>query len=567
MVDAGDINDLAGKLARRLQAIYPAVFSESYVNRILAMVSRNSRPGSRWDEKDIVLITYGDSITSPKEKPLVTLQQFLTERLAKAIGCVHILPFFPSTSDDGFAVSDYMTVDPALGDWKDIAGAGKGFSLMFDLVLNHVSASHHWFRNFREGKSPGKDYFIEMEAGTGYNQVVRPRSSPLFTVFPSSGIEKKMWTTFSADQIDLNFSNPEVLIEMIGILLFYVNKGARIIRLDAVAFLWKEKGTSCLHLPQTHEVVKLLRDIVSFVDPGILILTETNVPNKENWSYFGNLDEAHMVYQFTLPPLILFTLFTGNARYLTEWAETIPSSGISRTFLNFTASHDGIGLRPLEGIIQEDEIRMLIRGIRDFGGLLSVKSNADGTSAPYEMNITYPDALMGTKNGRDAFRTERFLCSQYIILAMQGIPAVYIQSLFGTPNDTKGVEKTGQARSINRKKWDRNFLLSLISSETSVQKIFREYTRALEIRRQIKTFHPDCPQRILRLGDQFFALIRESLLTGEKIYCVSNITDHDVTLPQGTIPERKGMTDLLLKDENSINGKITFSPYQTRWIR
>jgi sucrose phosphorylase len=562
-----DINTLASIIANRLKTIYPENFSESLVNRILSLLAPNSSPGPLWDERDVVLITYGDSLTSPKEKPLVTLRRFLESRLSQTIGCVHILPFFPSTSDDGFAVSDYISVAPELGDWEDIAAIGKEFSLMFDLVLNHVSASHPWFMNFREGKSPGKDYFIEMDPGADYLRVVRPRNTPLFTAYITSGGIKKLWTTFSADQIDLNFGNPEVLIEMIRIFLFYISHGARIIRLDAVAFLWKEKDSSCIHLPGTHEVIKLLRDIAAYVGPRIIILTETNVPNRENWSYFGQLDEAHMVYQFTLPPLILYTLYTGNARYLTEWAVSIPAVTVGRTFLNFTASHDGIGIRPLEGILPESEIHLLISSIRDFGGLISVKSNPDGTSSPYEMNITYLDALKGTRNGPDNLMERRFLCSQLIVLAMQGIPAIYIQSLLGTANDYEEMKKTGQARSINRKKWNEATLLQLLSDETSNKLIFTEYTRAIAIRRQIRAFHPDCPQQIVRLGDPVFAFVRTSPQTGEEVFCISNITNRIVVLPKTGIPLRKGITDLLTGEEVAISGEFTFGPYQTRWLR
>ena len=284
-----------------------------------------------------------------------------------------------------------------------------------------------------------------------------------------------MWTTFSADQADLNFANPDVLIEMIRILLFYIGKGARIIRLDAIAFLWKEIGSSCLHHHKTHEIVKLLREIATYANPRVIILTETNVPNPDNWSYFGQDDEAHMVYQFTLPPLILYTLFSGNSQYLTNWAESIPPTGKNKTFLNFTASHDGIGVRPLEGILPYNEIQRLIDGIRNFGGLLSVKTNPDGSTGPYEMNITYYSAMAGTIHGVDDLGEKRFLASQFIMLAMQGIPAVYIQSLLGCENDYDGVKKSGMARSINRKKWNEADILNVLSANTAQARIFTEY--------------------------------------------------------------------------------------------
>ncbi len=558
---------LPAKLARRLQAIYPSAFREEYVNRILGLLKTQSGPGPLWDQNDVVLITYANTISAEREKPLITLRRFLVERIGNAISCVHILPFFPSTSDDGFAVSNYGTVDPGLGKWDDVTSIGGNFGLMFDLVINHVSASHSWFRNYLSGRSPGKDFFIEMDPTADYRLVVRPRSSPLFSPFHTKKGLKQVWTTFSADQIDLNFANPEVLIEMIRILLFYIGKGARIIRLDAIAFLLKESGTSCLNLERTHEIMRLLRDITGFVNPKVLLLTETNVPNHENWSYFGNHDEAHMVYQFTLPPLLLYTLFTGNASILTSWAESIPASGGDRTFLNFTASHDGIGLRPLEGILQGQEIQSLVRGIRDFGGLVSEKSNPDGTGSPYELNISYLDALSGTQQGPDNLQVERFLCSQLITMALQGIPAVYIQSLLGAGNDHGGVKKTGHARSINRKQWDEKEILGLLSRETRNGQIFKKYLHLLRIRKEIPLFHPDCPQHILSCGDSFFTLTRENRERDKRIYSISNISNRTLNFPNGIINTGNGpVKDLLTGNEFPAIRDLVFRPYQTRWL-
>jgi len=561
-----DINDFSGKLARRLQSIYPTCFSEGHVNRIISLISRFSDIGPLWDEKDVILITYGDSIIKPGEKPLITLCRFLRNKLEKRISCVHILPFFPSTSDDGFAVSDFNSVDPGLGSWDDISGIGHHYSLMFDLVLNHVSSSHTWFLNFCKGIEPGKDYFIEKIPETDYHLVVRPRTTELFTEFDIHSGKTEVWTTFSADQTDLNFSNPDVLIEMIRILIFYIGKGARIIRLDAIAFLWKEIGSSCLHHHKTHEIVKLLREIASYFNQRVIILTETNVPNPVNWSYFGQDDEAHMVYQFTLPPLILYTLFSGSSMYLTKWAESIPTTGTGKTFLNFTASHDGIGVRPLEGILPVIEIQRLIDGIRDFGGLLSVKTNPDGTTGPYEMNITYYSAMSGTVNGMDRLGEKRFLTSQFIMLAMQGIPALYIQSLYGCENDYEGVKNSGMARSINRKKWREDELLDILSSDTVQHRIFSEFTRVITIRQNTPAFHPDCPQQILRLGDSFFGFIRQDPANGEKVYCISNITAKSLYLniEKVAIPH-KGI-DLLEEQNTNLKDEIYFEAYQTRWL-
>jgi sucrose phosphorylase len=562
-----DWSVLAGKITRRLQKIYQEKFSEGFVNRILDMMKHSSpsRPG--WDEKDIIIILYANSINRDMEKPLRTLNRFLQERLTDTVSCIHILPFFPSTSDDGFAVSDYWVVDPHLGDWDDISAIGTDFSLMSDLVINHVSSSHLWVNNFLTKECPGRDFFIEKDPEADYSCVVRPRTTSLFTKYESIEGQKELWTTFSADQIDLDFSNPEVLVEMIRILLFYIKKGIRIIRLDAVAFIWKTRGTPCIHLPEAHEIIKLLRDIVDGVSYGTLLLTETNVPDKDNRSYFGNNDEAHLVYQFTLPPLLIYTLLTGNSGYFNRWANEIPNLGPMQTFLNFTASHDGIGIRPLEGILTNSEILLLIQKIKEYGGLVSEKANTDGTLSPYELNITFYDALKGCVQGFEQLQDNRFVCSQSVMLALKGIPAFYIQSLLGAGNDYKGVQKTHRARSINRRPWQEDEINTILSTGTSNQYIFNELKRLTGIRKRHSAFHPSALQEMINLGNETIAFKRHNLKSGEEILCISNIMPNPLKISLSRLSLFTPIIDLILpSDDLTHNEALQFEPYQTRWL-
>jgi sucrose phosphorylase len=560
-----DINAFSAVLARRLQSIYGNLFSESHVNRITRMIQQLPPRIPLWDESDVLLISYGNSIYNKDEKPLVTLQRFLHAKLGSVFRCIHILPFFPSTSDDGFAVQNYDEVDPLLGNWHDIEKIGEEYDLMFDLVLNHVSSSHRWFSGFLKNEAPYRDYFIGKKEGADYIHVVRPRSSPLFTRVKTATGEKEVWTTFSADQADLNFANPDVLIEIVKVLLLYLSKGARIIRLDAIAFAWKEEGTTCLHHRNTHEIVKLLRDIADYVKPGVIILTETNVPNAENLSYFGTNDEARMIYQFTLPPLILYTLYNGSSASLTNWAQSIPETDNGKTFLNFTASHDGIGLRPLEGILPTEEVAQMIDCMQTFGGKVSMKSNPDGTESPYELNITWFSALCGTKKGRDTLSEQRFLASQAIMIAMRGIPAFYIHSLFGTENDFHAVEMTGMSRSINRHQWDEEELLQKLSGDNSTSRIFSAIQAMIRIRSSMPAFHPDARQRILHTGDPFFAVERDNRPAGQRVLCITNVTDTVQPLDLTQMTWNAGFFDTLGNKEIT-SGKVTFQPYQTRWI-
>jgi glycosidase len=524
-----------------------------------------------WNESDIILITYGDSIKEEGKMPLATLYKFLNTYMREAVSAVHILPFFPYSSDDGFSIIDYRKVNEELGSWEDIHQIGENFDLMVDLVLNHLSSQSEWFQKFLAGKEKYKDYFIEMSPDTDLSKVVRPRTTPALVPYQTVNGETHVWATFSADQIDVNYQNPDVLIEFIQILLFYVRQGARYLRLDAVAFLWKQLGTSCIHLDQTHEVIKLFREILDMVAPQCILITETNVPAKENFSYFGNSDEAQMIYQFSLPPLLLHALHFGTSEYLSDWADNMPIPPRKCTYLNFTASHDGIGLRPVEGLLPKEEINRLVEDIRKSGGYISLKDDGNGKGSPYELNISLFDALAGISDDLDQWQIPRFLCSQVINLSLRGIPAVYIHSLTATPNDHSGVEKTQQNRSINRHKWNYPKLRNLVANNfTPNATVFTEYRRLLRIRRNQSAFHPDAAQEILHIGNSFFGIRRQSVNGSQEIISISNLTDQRQVLDLSLI--RKIRTSQVWYDligKNELDGSLkqfTMKPFQSMWL-
>ncbi|KEI72090.1 sugar phosphorylase [Endozoicomonas elysicola] len=478
-----------------------------------------------WSEQDIYLITYGDSIIDGEKKPLNTLNSFLKKQLKQLISTVHILPYFPFSSDDGFSVIDYLQVNPALGRWKDISAIAKDYRVMTDLVINHVSRESLWFADFVSGTQPGRDYFIEQTPETDLTMVTRPRNSPLLIPTQTRRGTRHVWATFSEDQIDLNFRNPDVLIKIVDVVLFYLAQGTSVIRLDAIAFLWKELNTTCVHLPETHTIVKLMRVIIEKVRPGALLLTETNVPDKENFSYFSHGNEAHMVYQFALPPLILHALNRGTEKHLAHWARALPEYPKGCTVLNFTASHDGIGLRPLEGLVPDNEVSELVDSMHRFGGFVSVRTLEDQSEKPYEINIALFDAMKGTRRGEDHWQAQRFLCSQIIMLGMKGIPAMYIHSLLATPNDLSGVESSGRTRSINRRRWDLKDLMTELNNPVSTQSmIFKTLKEIIEIRRKESCFHPDNPQAIIDIAPGIFAFSRTEPKTGKHLIAIHNLT-------------------------------------------
>ncbi|MEM8500830.1 MAG: sugar phosphorylase [Pseudomonadota bacterium] len=523
-----------------------------------------------WSERDVYLISYADTVVTKAEKPLVTLKRFIDRNFRSFISSVHILPFFPYSSDDCFAVIDYSSVNESHGNWAQISAIAEDYDLMSDLVINHCSARSLWFQNFIKGAEPGRNYFFTAEPSEDLSAVIRPRSSELLRETHTNEGAKHVWCTFSHDQVDFDFRNPEVLIEFARIIRQYLDAGVRVFRLDAIAFAWKEAGSNCLNLPQTHEIVRLLRTLVEFADPNAIVLTETNIPNKENLDYFGNANEAHWVYNFALPPLLVHALLSGNCKNLKQWLMSMPPAQNGTAYFNFIASHDGIGLRPIEGILDETELTTLIAAITEFGGRISWRTGADSSTKPYEMNVSLFDALSGTLAGRDEHGLKRFICAHVIMFGLEGIPAVYFHSLVGTPNDHKRVEHSGHNRAINRHQWDEADLNSRLEDPESTQSlVLAELGRLLCIRREQAAFHPNATQFTLQLPEQLFGFWRQSIDRRQSVFCISNVTLDTVILQLSAVNLIATDTwlDLISGDTiKELDCSIELAPYQSLWI-
>ena len=562
------------KIRKRFERLYGGQ-AEQLLERFVMVLGRYgvgvnvSGISDRWDEHDSVLITYADTIADPgRSTPLGAMNKFSRKHLKGAIRCIHLLPFFPWSSDDGFSVIDYRKVDPLCGRWSEVESLGDEFDLMFDLVLNHCSSKSSWFKDYVAGIEPARHYFLPMDPKEDYRRVVRPRTSPLLTKTRTRDGEAHVWTTFSADQVDLNWQNPEVFFEFLDILFLYLSKGMRIARLDAVAFLWKTLGTNCLHLPETHEMVKLFRDVCEIVAPRAVILTETNVPHEENISYFGRGDEAHMVYQFSLPPLLLHAFTTGNGKYLTDWAKSLVPPPEGCTFFNFTASHDGVGVRAVEGILPNQERDKLVRHVESAGGRVSWRSMPDGSKQPYELNVTYYSALAIPDDVK--LGASRFLCSQALALSLRGVPGIYIQSLFATENFEAGVEATGQNRTINRRKWVLPDLQAHLKSGVG-KLVFNRFLRMLRRRTEHPAFHPDASQEVFDVNPGLFVHKRTSLDGEELIFCVFNLTAKEKNLktlcPDESFEKAGKFYDILRAREYATGSRgFSVKPYQALWL-
>ncbi len=517
-------------------------------------------------EKDVILITYGDQVVKPGVEPLVSLKHFLDEHIKDIISTVHILPFYPYSSDDGFSVIDYKDVSPRMGSWKDIENLRENYRLMFDGVINHISQYSFWFKSFLVNDEKYREFFTEVAPSQDLSKVVRPRTLPLVHEYEDiDGVPRFIWTTFSKDQVDLNYANYKVLIAVLDALLFYVQKGATLIRLDAIAFVWKEIGTTCIHLPQTHELIQLMREVIHKIAPEVIIITETNVPHDENISYFGSgEDEAQMVYNFALPPLIAHSILKGDAKAIYSWAKTLTLPSDKVCFFNFTASHDGCGVRPVSGLISDKELDDLVKNVEKRGGFVSYRSADDGKKSPYELNASYIDIVSDPKDEL-SLRVKKMMLAQSVALAMPGVPGIYFHSLVGSVSDVGGVKRTGVLRSINREKLNFDTLSWQICQRGNLRSmIYQSFRRALLIRKKESAFNPYEKFEFVDIALELFSIRRFSK-SGEEIFVIHNFSSRRVlcTLPNFV----KEDAIELLENKKIESKKIELDAYQVMWIK
>ncbi len=545
----------AGPLVQEMETLLTRVRSE--------LASSPRPPLARPGPQDCMLITYGDQVSTDDEAPLRTLGKFLARHAADTVTAVHILPFYPSSSDDGFSVMDYYAVDPALGTWEDIAALGRLFRLMFDAVFNHASAQGVWFQKFLRQEPGWEEAFFTVTGHPDLSQVVRPRALPLLTEFSTVRGPRKVWTTFSADQVDLNLGDPRMLLRLLEVLFFYLRHGAAYIRLDAIAFLWKIPGTRCIHLEQTHRIIRLMRAAIDDVAPGVQIITETNVPHADNISYFGNgQNEAHLVYNFALPPLTFHTFRAGDATALRRWAATLELPSPHATFFNFLASHDGIGLNPARGILEDTEIDALVATALAHDGYVSYKNNPDGTKSPYELNISYFDALSNPRGNEPSdLQVARFLAAHAILLALRGLPGIYFHSLFGSRGDRAGAEASGIRRRINRKKLRLADLEGELRDPESLRsRVFSGLQTMLRIRAAQPALSPFSGQSIPDAPAELFVVERSA--DASRVLVVVNITAR----PQSYALPKGAWSPLLARDCHMSAGTLELPPYGVCWL-
>jgi sucrose phosphorylase len=583
------------RLATRLDFLYGREVAEKVLPELLRLIrvhlahkpeelkqeEKTFQPTCRFSEHDMMLITYADMVRARGKTGLAALGEFLEyfRRGASAFSILHVLPFFPSSSDRGYAVIDFHTVSPDIGSWADIRNLGQVHRLMFDGVLNHASAESKAFQEMLSGNPQYRDFAISFRSPdelTPEERSVlrRPRTNDVLSRFQSIDGPRWVWTTFSPDQIDLNYHNPEVLLSAVETLLFYVRAGADLIRLDAVTYLWKELGTSSASLEQAHQIVKLFRDVLDLCSPQVILVTESNVPHEENISYFGDgHDEAQMVYNFALPPLVLHAFYRESSRWLSEWAAGLEYPSAATTYLNILDTHDGIGLSGVQSILPHEERSFLVQEARQRGALISNRTSTNG-EVPYEINTTWYSALNVENNGEtEALQVQRFAASRSIALALRGVPAVYLHSLAGSRSDLLLALETKAKRDVNRMPLEAEALMrNLAHPGSKLNRLSIIMGRLLMTRVQHVAFHPNGEQSVLSLGDELFALLRVSPVRDEHILCITNITPRSLELKVDMCS--LGLPDMTWFDLvggrgwHATDGKLPLRlcPYDVLWL-
>jgi len=541
-------------------------FEKEIVQIIKQFNKKNPKKKKSISEKTTLVICYGDSVYSEKNKSIRVFKNFFQKKLKNYFNTIHFLPFYPSSSDSGFAVKDHYKIDSKLGNWFDIKSFSKKSDIMADMVINHSSARGLWFKNFLKAKRPGKDYFLTVDSKFNTSKVVRPRDHKLLKKIDIFNKTDYLWRTFSPDQLDLNFKNPAVLLRFIKIMINLINHGVTIFRLDAIAYLWKESGTKCINLNKTHEIIKLLRVISGLLNTQTLIVTETNLPEKENLSYFGKNDEANWIYNFSLPPLLIHAFLFENNSYLYNWSKKLPRSKNGNCYLNFIASHDGIGMRPTEGLLSSKALKDFLYRLKKNGSKFSYRKIQNKSKKIYEANITVFDALKKTNYDNGKFSFERYISAHSIMIAFEGVPAVYFNSIFGTSNDEAKFVITGNNRDVNRYKWNlKNISNKLNNKDSKEYYFYKKISNLLSIKKKQKAFHPNASRENINLGPKIFCFKRESINKKQTIICITNLSSKIQYLK---------LSKKFLKYKDLLGSKIFFTidkrikldPCQTMWL-
>jgi glycosidase len=542
------------------------------------IAARGLNAARAFDARDAVLIAYPDHLQARGEAPLSTLGKFCAQHLCGALSAVHVLPFHPSTSYEGYAITDYRAVAPELGGAEDLEALQRsGFELMVDLVLNHCSSSHPWFARFKAGDPDRANWFVTVDdpAAAWLQQIPRARDLPLTHRVDTPNGPRHVWTTYSPDLVDLNLREPRVLLELCDLMLEYAALGARVIRLDAFVYVWKQAGTRCLDLPQGHALVRLFQAVLDAAGAKAtrLLPSITNRTPAEAFAYLEGAAgrEADLVYNLPLSSLILHALYTGDARVLGRWLSQLPSPPAGRAWLNLTACHDGVGLSWLEGLVPPEEIQTLVAKAKARGALLSTRrATASGPVKPWELNATWFSACAPLPEDGDARHVDRFLATQAAMLSVRGVPALYLGALLAGRNDTARVAAQQDNRAINRGRFSRADWEAAFSTPGSVEReVLERLTALCRVRAGCAAFHPEGAQRVLDgLPEGVLGLVRTAPDGDTRVLSLTHFGRAPVELDVAALGARAGLKTSGLRElicDQPLGQQQRLAPSSAQW--
>ncbi|OJF92771.1 sucrose phosphorylase [Alkalibacterium sp. 20] len=437
-------------------------------------------------QNKVMLITYSDSLG----KDFKELTDILDGHFEKAIGGIHLLPFFPSTGDRGFAPSDYTVVDPEFGTWQAVEELGEKYYLMFDFMINHISRESTFFRDYKKKhvSSIYKDMFIEIseffkDGGPTKEDIdliyKRKDVAPFQEVEFNDGGKEKVWNTFGEEQIDLDVTK-EVTKDFIrDTIKDMASHGCSLIRLDAFAYAIKKLNTNCFFVEP--EIWELLDEVKSEAAKyQIEVLPEIH----EHYSIQMKIaDHDYYIYDFALPMVVLYSIYSGKTNRLASWLAKSPMK-------QFTTldTHDGIGVVDAKDILSDEELSYTSDKLYDVGANVKkvYSSESYNNLDIYQINTTYFSAL-GNED-------ESYLLARAIQIFAPGIPQVYYVGLLAGENDIKLLESTKEGRNINRHYYSKDEVQDEMSRPV-VRKLkelleFRNVTKAFDLEGSIITETP-----------------------------------------------------------------------------
>ena len=463
-------------------------------------------------------------------------------------------------------MASHERLEPRLGSWEHLGALAHGRTLMADLVLNHVSAAHPWVQQFRNHQQPGVDCVLAPDPDAGWDQVVRPRSSALFTPLQTDTGIRSVWTTFGPDQVDVDWSSDAVLQGFIDLLVRMTRHGVSWLRLDAVGYVWKEPGSRCIHHPRAHLLVKVLRSVLETLQPQGVVVTETNVPEEENLSYLRPGDEAHIAYNCPLPPLLLDAILRERADLLNAWLLRWPQLPALTTLLNFSASHDGIGLRPLEGQMDENRLEQLLEACERRGGLISHRRLSDGTERPYEINISWWSAMADGGRDPSLLQRQRFRLSQLLVMALPGVPAFYLPTVLASSNDEASFRQSGHRRDLNRERFNAEAIeRTLRNPDSDASFCLSMLDNAMAIRSTLRAFHPQASFSCLPTNAPDRVLIKRGE-GADSLWAVHNFSAQRIDLNLRTLANESRWCDRL-QGSAVMPNQLTLAPFAVHWLQ